>query len=115
MYIMHTVSYCADALSSITGPSQEQERAQVKLENEQDKLRKQQKKQEMRAVLQKALEERIAFIQQEYREQQDLDEKLIHRALQDLQQEAEKKQQKKVRRLSGAHLQSWVGSMTIPH
>ncbi|XP_040840937.1 cilia- and flagella-associated protein 53 [Ochotona curzoniae] len=73
----------------------EQERAQVKLENEQDKLRKQQKKQEMRAVLQKALEERIAFIQQEYREQQDLDEKLIHRALQDLQQEAEKKQQKK--------------------
>ncbi|XP_058533111.1 cilia- and flagella-associated protein 53 isoform X2 [Ochotona princeps] len=59
----------------------------------QRRVAQRQKEEEARLV--KALEERIAFIQQEYREQQDLDEKLIHRALQDLQQEAEKKQQKK--------------------
>nr|XP_002713577.2 cilia- and flagella-associated protein 53 [Oryctolagus cuniculus]XP_051707189.1 cilia- and flagella-associated protein 53 [Oryctolagus cuniculus] len=73
----------------------DQERAQVKLENEQDKLKKQQKKQETKAILQKALEERIEYIQQEYREEQDLDRKLVQRALQDLQEEEDKKKQKK--------------------
>ncbi|XP_032165007.1 cilia- and flagella-associated protein 53 [Mustela erminea] len=73
----------------------ENDKAQVKLENEQDKLKKQKAKQEIRAALQKALQEKIEHIQQEYREEQDLDMKLVQRALQDLQEDADKKKQKR--------------------
>ncbi|XP_045880156.1 methyl-CpG-binding domain protein 1 isoform X9 [Meles meles] len=73
----------------------ENDKAQVKLENEQDKLKKQKAKQEIRAALQKALREKIEHIQQEYREEQDLDMKLVQRALQDLQEDADKKKQKR--------------------
>nr|XP_017520951.1 cilia- and flagella-associated protein 53 [Manis javanica] len=73
----------------------ENEKAQVKLENEQDKLKKQKTKQEIRTTLQKALQEKIEHIQQEYREEQDLNMKLVQRALQDLQEEADKKKQKR--------------------
>ncbi|XP_039697809.1 cilia- and flagella-associated protein 53 isoform X2 [Pteropus medius] len=73
----------------------ENDKAQVKLENEQEKLKKQKTKQEIRTTLQKALREKIEHIQQEYREEQDLDLKLVQRALQDLQEEADKKKQKR--------------------
>uniref|UniRef100_A0A8C0ZTL5 Cilia- and flagella-associated protein 53 n=1 Tax=Castor canadensis TaxID=51338 RepID=A0A8C0ZTL5_CASCN len=73
----------------------EQDNAQIKLENEQDKLKKQKTKQEIRTVLQKALQEKMEHIQQEYREEQDLNLKLVQRALQDLQKEADKKKQKR--------------------
>ncbi|XP_076991602.1 cilia- and flagella-associated protein 53 isoform X1 [Tamandua tetradactyla] len=73
----------------------ENENAQVKLENEQDKLKKQKTKQEIRAFLQKALQEKMEHIQQEYREEQDLNMKLVQRSLQDLQEEADKKKQKR--------------------
>ncbi|XP_044098947.1 cilia- and flagella-associated protein 53 [Neovison vison] len=73
----------------------ENDKAQVKLENEQDKLKKQKAKQEIRTALQKALQEKIEHIQQEYREEQDLDMKLVQRALQDLQEDADKKKQKR--------------------
>lgn len=51
----------------------------------------------MRTTLQKALQEKIERIQQEYREEQDLNMKLVQRALQDLKEEADKKKQRKVR------------------
>ncbi|XP_016080570.1 PREDICTED: cilia- and flagella-associated protein 53 [Miniopterus natalensis] len=73
----------------------EDDKAQVKLENERDKLKKQKTKQEMRTTLQKALQEKIERIQQEYREEQDLNMKLVQRALQDLKEEADKKKQRK--------------------
>ncbi|KAK2094358.1 Cilia- and flagella-associated protein 53, partial [Saguinus oedipus] len=73
----------------------ESNNAQIKHENEQDKLKKQKAKQETRTILQKALQERIEHIQQEYREEQDLNMKLVQRALQDLQEEADKKKQKR--------------------
>ncbi|XP_004410522.1 PREDICTED: cilia- and flagella-associated protein 53 [Odobenus rosmarus divergens] len=73
----------------------ENDKAQVKLENEQDKLKKRKTKQEIRAALQKALREKIEHIQQEYREEQDLNMKLVQRALQDLEEEADKKKQKR--------------------
>ncbi|XP_037662178.1 cilia- and flagella-associated protein 53 isoform X3 [Choloepus didactylus] len=74
---------------------EENDNAQVKLENEQDKLKKQKTKQEIRAFLQKALQEKIDHIQQEYREEQDLNMKLVQRSLRDLQEEADKKKQKR--------------------
>ncbi|CAD7675080.1 unnamed protein product [Nyctereutes procyonoides] len=73
----------------------ENDKAQVKLENEQAKLKKQKTKQEIRAALQKALLEKIEYIQQEYREEQDLNMKLVQKALQDLQEETDKKKQKR--------------------
>ncbi|KAM5305169.1 cilia- and flagella-associated protein 53 isoform 2-T2 [Glossophaga mutica] len=73
----------------------ENDKAQVKLEDEQDKLKKQKTKQEIRVTLQKALQEKIERIQQEHRQEQDLDLKLMHSALQDLQKEADKKKQKR--------------------
>ncbi|XP_047620968.1 cilia- and flagella-associated protein 53 [Phacochoerus africanus] len=73
----------------------ENNKAQVKLENEQDKLKKQKTKQEIRAVLQKALQEKMEQIQQEYREEEDLNMKLTQNALQNLQEEADKKKQKR--------------------
>ncbi|KAL4838693.1 hypothetical protein H8958_008115 [Nasalis larvatus] len=73
----------------------ESNNAQIKHENEQDKLKKQKAKQETRTILQKALQDRIQHIQQDYREEQDLNMKLVQRALQDLQEEADKKKQKR--------------------
>ncbi|XP_006837621.1 PREDICTED: coiled-coil domain-containing protein 11 [Chrysochloris asiatica] len=73
----------------------ENDSAQVKLENEAEKLKKQKTKLEMRTFLQKALQEKMRHIQQEYREEQDLNMKLVQKALQDLQEEADKKKQKK--------------------
>ncbi|XP_004266135.3 cilia- and flagella-associated protein 53 [Orcinus orca] len=73
----------------------ENDKAQVKLENEQDRLKKQKTKQEIRAALQKALQEKMEHIQQEYREDQDLNLKLMQSALQNLQEEADKKKQKR--------------------
>lgn len=73
----------------------EQNSAQVKLENEQEKLQKQKTRQETRKILGKALQEKIESMQQEHRETQDLNMKLVGRALQDLQEEADKKKQKK--------------------
>ncbi|XP_007942044.1 cilia- and flagella-associated protein 53 [Orycteropus afer afer] len=73
----------------------ESDNAQVKLENEQEKLKKQKTKQEIRTFLQKAVQEKIEHMQQEYREEQDLDMKLVQRALQDLQKEADRKKQKR--------------------
>uniref|UniRef100_H0WNG1 Cilia- and flagella-associated protein 53 n=1 Tax=Otolemur garnettii TaxID=30611 RepID=H0WNG1_OTOGA len=70
--------------------------ALVKLEDEQDKLKKQKTKQEIRTLLQNSLQEKIKQTQQEYREEQDLNMKLVQRALQDLQEEADKKKQKRV-------------------
>ncbi|XP_004422584.1 PREDICTED: cilia- and flagella-associated protein 53 [Ceratotherium simum simum] len=71
------------------------DKARVKLENEQDKLKKQKTKQEIRTALQKALQEKIEHIQQEYREEQDLNMKLMQMSLQDLEEEADKKKQKR--------------------
>lgn len=45
----------------------------------------------------------MEHIQQEYREEQDLNMKLVQRALQDLQEEADKKKQKRVRHLFSAY------------
>ncbi|XFF91067.1 hypothetical protein AB1E18_017286 [Capra hircus] len=73
----------------------ENENARVKLENEQDKLKKQKTKQEIRIALQKSLQEKMERMQQEYREEQDLNMKLMQNALQNLQDEADKKKQKK--------------------
>ncbi|XP_045742690.2 cilia- and flagella-associated protein 53 isoform X3 [Mirounga angustirostris] len=73
----------------------ENNKAQVKLENEQDKLKKRKTKQEIRAALQKALQEKIEHTQQKYREEQDLNMKLVQRALHDLEEEADKKKQKR--------------------
>lgn len=74
----------------------------MKLEDEQDKLKKQKTKQEIRVTLQKALQEKVERIQQEHRQEQDLDLKLVRSALQDLQEEADKKKQKRVRHLFSA-------------
>lgn len=74
----------------------------MKLENEQDKLKTQKTKREIKTALQKALQEKIEKIQQGYREEQDLDMKLVQMALQDLQEEADKKKQKRVRHFFGA-------------
>lgn len=73
----------------------EKDNAQIKLEKEQDKLKKQKVKQGIRIDLQKALQEKIEHMQQEYEEEQDLNMKLTQRALQDLQEEADKKKQKR--------------------
>ncbi|XP_004623783.1 cilia- and flagella-associated protein 53 [Octodon degus] len=73
----------------------EKDNAQVKLEHEQEKLKEQRTKQEVRNVLQKALQEKMEYLQQEYREEQDLNMKLVQRALQDLQEETDKKKQKR--------------------
>ncbi|KAM7126382.1 cilia- and flagella-associated protein 53 isoform 1-T1 [Molossus nigricans] len=73
----------------------EDDKAQLKRENEQDKLKKQKIKREIRTILQKASQEKTELIQQEYREEQDLNMKLVQRALQDLQEEADKKKQKR--------------------
>ncbi|ERE83983.1 coiled-coil domain-containing protein 11 [Cricetulus griseus] len=73
----------------------EQNRAQIKLEDEKEKLWKQKTKQETRNNLQKALQAKIETMQQEHREDQDLNKKLVGRALQDLQEEADKKKQKR--------------------
>ncbi|XP_019483124.1 PREDICTED: cilia- and flagella-associated protein 53 isoform X1 [Hipposideros armiger] len=73
----------------------ENDKVQVKLENEQEKLKKQKTKQEIRTALHKALQEKIDHIQQEFREEQDLNMKLVQRALQDLQEEADKKKHKR--------------------
>ncbi|XP_037020935.2 cilia- and flagella-associated protein 53 isoform X1 [Artibeus jamaicensis] len=70
-------------------------KAQVKLEDEREKLKKQKTKQEIRVTLQKALQEKIERVQQEHRQEQDLDLKLVRSALQDLQEEADKKKQKR--------------------
>ena len=83
----------------------------MKLEDEQDKLKKQKTKQEIRITLQKALQEKIERIQQEHRQEQDLDLKLVHRALQDLQEEADKKKQKRVRHLFSAYYNAGWGSL----
>ncbi|KAK2489374.1 hypothetical protein MC885_010336 [Smutsia gigantea] len=73
----------------------ENEKAQVKLENEQDKLKKQKTKQKIRTALQKALHKKIEHIQQEYREEQDLNMKLYLAR----QWEEEKAQEKELDRI----------------
>ncbi|KAL1773417.1 cilia-and flagella-associated protein 53 [Sigmodon hispidus] len=73
----------------------EQKHAQDKLENAQEKLQKQKAKRETRDILQRAIQEKMESMQQEHREDQDLNMRLVGRALQDLQEEAEKKKQKK--------------------
>lgn len=85
----------------------------MKLENEQDKLKKQKTKQEIRIALQKALQEKMERMQQEYREEQDLNMKLMQNALQNLQDETDKKKQKKVRHLLNAFyvLERFLGSV----
>ncbi|XP_069324101.1 cilia- and flagella-associated protein 53 [Eulemur rufifrons] len=67
--------------------------ARVKLEDEQEKLKKEKAKQEMKAVLQKSIQAKMQQIRQDYREEQDLNMKLVQRALQDLQEEADNKKQ----------------------
>ncbi|KAG8504522.1 Cilia- and flagella-associated protein 53 [Galemys pyrenaicus] len=69
--------------------------AQVKLEDEQDKLKKQEIKQANKAALEKGLQEKMERMQQELRDEQHLDMQLVQRALEDLQKEAEKKKQKR--------------------
>ncbi|XP_037364424.1 cilia- and flagella-associated protein 53 [Talpa occidentalis] len=69
--------------------------AQVKLENEQEKLKKQRMKQENRAALEKGLKEKMEHVQREQRDEQYLDMQLVQRALEDLQKEADKKKQKR--------------------
>ncbi|XP_055478851.1 cilia- and flagella-associated protein 53 [Psammomys obesus] len=73
----------------------EQNRAQIKLQNEQEKLQKLKTMQETRNILEKALQEKIEYMQQEYREDTNLNMKLVGRALQDLQEEEDKKKQKR--------------------
>uniref|UniRef100_H0UWQ9 Cilia- and flagella-associated protein 53 n=2 Tax=Cavia porcellus TaxID=10141 RepID=H0UWQ9_CAVPO len=73
----------------------EKDNAQIKLESEQEKLKKQKTKQEVRNNLQKTLQEKMEFIQQEYRQEQALNMELVQRALQDLQEEADKKKHKR--------------------
>ncbi|XP_344701.3 cilia- and flagella-associated protein 53 isoform X1 [Rattus norvegicus] len=73
----------------------EQYKAQVKREDEQEKLQKQKTRQETRNSLKKAVQEKMESMQQEYREDLDLNMKLVGRALQDLQDEADKKKQKR--------------------
>lgn len=52
--------------------------------------------------MKKAVQDKMEAMQQEYREDLDLNMKLVGRALQDLQDEAEKKKQKRVRCLLSA-------------
>lgn len=59
--------------------------------------------------MQKALQDRIEHIQQDYREEQDLNMKLVQRALQDLQEEADKKKQKRVRLFFFMPATCWKG------
>nr|XP_045000133.1 cilia- and flagella-associated protein 53 isoform X2 [Jaculus jaculus] len=73
----------------------EQEIAQVKFENEQEKLKKQKSKEAMRNILHEALQKKIENIQQEYREEQDLNMKLVQNARKNLQEEADNKKQKR--------------------
>lgn len=75
----------------------------MRLENEQDRLKKQKTKQELRATLQKALQQKMARTQQECREEQDFNMELVQKALQDLQEETNQKKQKRVRCLFRAH------------
>lgn len=58
---------------------------------------------ETRNILKKALQDKIESMRQEYKEEQDLNMKLVGRALQDLQEEADKNKQKKVRCLFSAY------------
>lgn len=69
----------------------------MKFENEQDKLKKQRTKQKLRTILQKALQEKIEHLQQEHKEEQDFSMKVLQMARQDLQDEADKNKQKRVR------------------
>ncbi|XP_007516018.1 cilia- and flagella-associated protein 53 [Erinaceus europaeus] len=73
----------------------ENDTARIKFENEQERLKKLRSKQETRATLEKAFQEKMEHIQQEHREEQDLNMKLIQRALQDLGEEADKKKHKR--------------------
>uniref|UniRef100_A0A8C6HWT8 Cilia- and flagella-associated protein 53 n=1 Tax=Mus spicilegus TaxID=10103 RepID=A0A8C6HWT8_MUSSI len=73
----------------------EQNKAQIKREDEQEKLQKQKRRQETRSSLKKAVQDKIESMQREYREDLDLNMKLVGRALQDLQDEADKKKQKR--------------------
>ncbi|XP_055994192.1 cilia- and flagella-associated protein 53 [Sorex fumeus] len=73
----------------------EDEIARVKHENEVERLKKLKAKQETRTNLNKALQEKMERMQQEFREQQDLDMKLVHDALQDIEEETHQKQQRK--------------------
>lgn len=52
--------------------------------------------------MKKAVQDKIESMQREYREDLDLNMKLVGRALQDLQDEADKKRQKRVRCLFSA-------------
>lgn len=69
----------------------------MKYEDEQDKLKKQRSKQKLRNTLQKALQEKIERLQQEHKEETDFRMKLMQMAQKDLQDEADKNKQKKVR------------------
>ncbi|XP_042530930.1 cilia- and flagella-associated protein 53 [Dipodomys spectabilis] len=73
----------------------EYDNAQIKFEDEQEKMKKLKAKQELRTTLQKALREKIEHIQQEYREEQDLNVKRVQRAQQNLQEEEDKNKQKR--------------------
>ncbi|XP_048219591.1 cilia- and flagella-associated protein 53 [Perognathus longimembris pacificus] len=73
----------------------EYEKAKIKFEDEQDKMKKQKAKEEMRSILQKALQEKMEHIQQEFREEQDLNMKLVQKAHQNLKEETEKNKQRK--------------------
>ncbi|XP_051019610.1 cilia- and flagella-associated protein 53 [Acomys russatus] len=73
----------------------EENNAQIKREKEQEKLQKQKTRQETRKSLQKAMQEKMEAVRQEHREETDLNMKLVGRALQDLEDEADKKQQKR--------------------
>ncbi|XP_029413812.1 cilia- and flagella-associated protein 53 [Nannospalax galili] len=92
---IHAQRQAAQRLKEEEARYLEENNAKVKFENEQEKLQKQKTKREIMSVLQKAVQEKIEYIQQEYREEQDLNMKLTERALQDLQEEADKKKQKK--------------------
>ncbi|XP_034373685.1 cilia- and flagella-associated protein 53 [Arvicanthis niloticus] len=73
----------------------EENKAQVKREDEQEKLQKQKTRQETRNSLKKAVQEKMESMHQEYREDLDLNMKLVGRALKDLQDEADKTKQKR--------------------
>ena len=53
--------------------------------------------------MKKAVEDKIESMRQEYKEEQDLNMKLVGRALQNLQEEADKNKQKKVRHFFSAY------------
>ncbi|XP_036274841.1 cilia- and flagella-associated protein 53 [Pipistrellus kuhlii] len=85
----------AQQLKEEEGRLVENDRAQVKFEDEQDKLKKQRSKQKLRDTLQKALQEKIERLQQEYKEETDFRMKLTQMAQKDLQDEADKNKQKR--------------------